>query len=236
MATETYTGLHYYFINEGQHRTLIATYDEAEASHVPETSPYAWFKPYEERALEISPDAIRKEIAIQVAPDITYYHVDLSTRFLEDNTISMLPPEGKWPDTMAGWAPYGGRQSFWECVRLFSGGSRIGQAIAEIRSNVDCNGPIADTLEPFRLMDSQGSKSDKLVYFEEICGLLRPLLHPIDGDQALVGAIDRAMPPQLPPPKRENGDYPQCGDNSDRVAWQWRLLYALTYGLAMGQL
>ena len=230
MSKKFYSG-GYYFENKENPRILVATYDLEKAQEDPEHPTWGWFRPYGDMKLSPGPEDILHEKPVQFngTSGKVYYKVALAVDFMEQFEIVPIIAGPKHPLFVAGWAPYGSDNMYYEQLQLFSLTSSIGSAIKLITSAGQDDGNIKNACN---LLASAKAQEDNQK-FDEQWRQARAILKRIvtDGESPeIANSIKAAAPPKCVEPDRFDDEMDMSADD----VWRYRLLCNVVYGMAYG--
>lgn len=217
----------YYFENDENPRVLVATYNEEKARENPEDPTVGWFKPYGDRKFSPQPEDILRQEKVRANGDSgkAYYKVTLSSDFVEQNGIALIPPDPKYPRSESGWEPYNTENGFFEQLSGFSektAVSRLARRVIDLSAHW---GPIQKVFELLRDANDEASlhKIDDLM--DEARMHLQHLV--VTGGYGLNCDLEVALPPFHPKPARARDEH----HLTDRQVWHFRALYGLVMSI-----
>lgn len=222
-----YFGPYYYIVEKDGACSLVTTYGgEARGD---------WYWPYGDNTYHLKEGHILYESETIDYKGTLYRKVELSVDFFEGHLLSPAVPSGKPLQSLGVCMPYGSWDEYWEKIFLFSEKSSIRKAISAINK-------LALVQAMFPVFQGMGDDDDDqaVTRYQKVFERLTPLVHPENGEQALLEALDAATPAHLP---EKLGDTTweyivktDDGKTHTRTIWRWRLFFALTFGLAMKKL
>lgn len=227
----------YYLHSRNENTVVLATYDEAGVDSAAPGSASAWFMPYGEGpyAQPVTNDVILVSEEHGKKDDYQLFRVHLKPSWLIRNKYAPLAAMGK-PDGMNGWYPYDSKNVYWAYIRQFGPETSIGTAINALQVVMASNSGVSRF---YRNMEEDLKPEDIVAQYENIVDWLVPMLMPSGGDEYIKSVLDMALPAFMPPPRMPQLGRPFAngyGETHPRTVWQWRLGYAICYGIALGKL